>query len=230
MTGVTGRGAQRQRVRVPQHPRRLWAAVFAIPAGAVGTLFLLGMLVAHDQLEGLPTARVKRGDVAITVDEPGVVSASSERVETQVGAPDLARVHVGSRTQIRLEAVPGVVFEGRVASVSAVARERRSRSTGLPTGIEVFDVVVDPLERDPRLRAGLAAGVQILVSEFPGALYVPIGGIFLDDLDRPTVYVRTGRWAEARPVELVASDDRVAVLGSGVEEGDEILIALPPAE
>jgi hypothetical protein len=39
-----------------------------------------------------------------------------------------------------------------------------------------------------------------------------------------------GRWAEARSVELVASDDRVAVLGSGVEEGDEILVALPLGE
>jgi len=227
---VTARGAQRRGVRVPQYPRRLWTLVFAIPAGAVGALFLLGMLVAHDELEGLPTARVKRGDVAITVDEPGVISASSERVETQIGAADLARVHVGSRAQIRLDGVLGVVFEGRVASVAAEAREKRSRRTGLPTGIEVFDVVVEPLERDPRLSAGLPAGVQILVSEHPGVLYVPVGAIFLDDLDRPTVYVRTGRWAEAHSVELVASDDRVAVLGSGVEEGDEILIALPPGE
>jgi hypothetical protein len=188
------------------------------------------MLVAHDELEGLPTARVRRGDVAITVDEPGVIADSSQRIETQIGAADLARVRPESRAEIRLDEVPGVVFAGRVVSVAAVAREKLSRATGLPTGIEVFDVVVEPLEPDARLRAGLAAGVQILVSEYPGALYVPVGAIFLDDLDRPTVYVRTGRWAEARPVEVVASDDRVAVLGSGVEEGDEILIALPPDE
>jgi multidrug efflux pump subunit AcrA (membrane-fusion protein) len=217
-------------VRVPLHPRRLWAAVFGIPAAAVGVLFLLGMLVAHDELEGLPTTRVRRGDVAITVDEPGVVADSSQRVETQIGAADLARVHPESRAEIRLDGLPGVVFAGRVVSVAAAAREKLSRATGLPTGIEVFDVVVEPLERDARLRAGLAAGVQILVSEHPGALYVPVGAIFLDDLDRPTVYVRTGRWAEARPVEVVARDDRVAVLGSGVEEGDEILTALPPGE
>ena len=126
--------------------------------------------------------------------------------------------------------VPGIVFVGRVASIAAEARERRSRSTGLPTGIRVFDVVVEPLESDPRLRAGLPASVQILVSEHAGVLYVPIDAIFLDDLDRPTVYVRTGRWAEARSVELIASDDRVAIFASGVEEGDELLIALPPAD
>ena len=41
----------------------------------------------------------------------------------QVGAPDLARVRPAGRARIRLEAVPGVVFEGRVASVAEVARE-----------------------------------------------------------------------------------------------------------
>jgi hypothetical protein len=188
------------------------------------------MLVAHDELEGLPTARVRRGDVAITIDEPGVVSASSQRIETQVGAGDHARVRPDVRAQIRLAALPGVAFEGRVVSVAAVAREKRSASTGQPTGIEVFDVAIEPVERDPRLRAGLAADVQILVSEHAGVLYVPVGAIFLDDLERPMVYVRTGRWAEARSVELLDSDDRVAVLGAGVEEGDEILTALPPGE
>lgn len=227
---MTARRAQRGTIRVAQYPRRLWALVFAIPAAAVGSLFLLGMLVSHDELEGLPTVRVKRGDVVITVDEPGVVAAGGERVDTQIGAADTARVHVDSRAQIRLDEVPGAVFEGRVASVAREARERRSRTSGLPTGIEVFDVVVEPLERDPRLRAGLPAAVQILVSEYPGVLYVPVGAVFLDDLDRPTVYVRTGRWAEARSVELVTSDDRIAVLGAGVEEGDEILIALPPVD
>jgi hypothetical protein len=204
--------------------------VFGVPAASVGALFLAGMLVAHESLEGLPTARVRRGDVAIAIDEPGRIAASGGRVETQIGAADLARVRAESRAEIRLDSAPGVVFAGRVASVAEVAREKVSRETGLPTGIEVFDVIIEPLAQDPRLRAGEPTGVRFLVSEHHAALYVPVAGVFLDELERPTVYLRTGRWAEARPVELVASDDRVAVLASGVEEGDEILIALPSAE
>ena len=218
------------RNRVLRESPRRWALVFAIPGTLVASLFLLGMFVGRDELAGLPTARVRRGDVAITIDEPGLVVATSGRIETQIAASDRARVGPENRARIHLDGLPGVVFEGRVEQVSAVAREKRAHRTGLPTGIEVFDVSVAPLERDPRLREGLAAAVEILVSEHPGALYVPVSGIFLDDEDRPTVYVRSGRWAEARPVDLVASDDRVAVLGAGVEEGDEILVALPPAD
>jgi len=204
--------------------------VFGVPATSLGALFLAGMLVGHEALEGLPTARVRRGDVAIAIDEPGRIADSGGRIETQVGAADLSRVRPEGRAEIRLESAPGVVFQGRVTSVASVAREKLSRATGLPTGIEVFDVVVEPLAQDARLHAGAATGVRFLVSEHHAALYVPVAGVFLDDLERPTVYLRTGRWAEARPVELVASDDRVAVLASGVEEGDEILIALPQAE
>jgi len=211
-----------------ESPRR-WALVFGIPAALVGSLFLFGMFIGHDDLAELPTARVRRGDVAIAIDEPGLVTEAGLRVETQVGAADRARVHPGSRARIHLDPLPGVVVEGRVETVANVAREKRSHLTGLPTGIEVFDVSVVPIQGDTRLREGLATSVEILVSEHPGALYVPVSGIFLDGQDRPTVYVRSGRWAEARPVELVASDDRVAVLGSGVQEGDEILVALPPA-
>jgi hypothetical protein len=215
--------------RVLRESPRRWALVLGIPAGSVGLLFLLGMFVGHDELTGLPTARVRRGDVAITIDEPGLITASSGRIDTQIGTADRARVAAASRARIHLDSLPGVVFEGRVDQVSEVAREKRSRMTGLPTGIEVFDVSVAPVERDARLREGLAAAVEILVSEHPAALYVPVSGVFLDEQDHPTVYVRSGRWAEARPVEILASDDRVAVLGSGVEEGDEILVALPPA-
>ena len=210
-------------------PRR-WALAFGIPAALVGSLFLFGMFVGHDELAGLPTARVRRGDVAITIDEPGVVATPSGLIETQIGAADRERVRPASRARIHLDSLPGVVIEGRVEMVSDAPREKRSHRTGLPTGIEVYDVSVAPVERDPRLHEGLVAAVEILVSEHPSSLYVPVSGIFLDGEDRPTVYVRSGRWAEARTVELLASDDRVAVLGAGVEEGDEILVALPPAD
>jgi len=227
---VGGRRAQRRGTRAVGAPLSRWAACFGVPASAVVLLGLVGLLSPHDQIEGLPTARVMRGDVSITIDEPGVVAGPGLRVETQVGAVDLARVRPGGRALIHLPTAPGAAIEAHIASVAQAAREKVSRLTGQPTGIEVFDVVVEPLARDPRLRAGLAASVEILVSEHRGVLYVPVAAVFLDELERPTVYVRTGRWAEAREVELLVKSDRVAVLSAGVEEGDEILIELPPVQ
>jgi len=47
---LASRAAHQRRTRVPSYPRRLWALVFGIPASGVGALFLVGMLVAHDEL------------------------------------------------------------------------------------------------------------------------------------------------------------------------------------
>ena len=227
MGGSRARG--RRAAAIGASPGR-WAACFALAASGVALLGLVGLLSSHDQLEGLPTARVMRGDVAITIDEPGVVAGRGLIVETQINVADRQRVHSGARALIHLPSDPGAALEGRVASIAPAAREKLARATGAPTGIEVYDVEVAPLARDPRLRSGVQASVEIMVSEHRGVLYVPVAAVFVDELDRPTVYVRNGRWAEAREVELLVKSDRVAVLSSGVREGDEILIELPPGE
>jgi HlyD family secretion protein len=154
---------------------------------------------------------------------------STMRVETQIGEADLSRVQPGTTARLRVDAYPDAVFAGRVASVSSLARERVSRITGMPTGAKVFDVAVEPVEQDARLRPGLSATVEILVSQHPDALYLPLAAVFLDDLDHSVVYRRGGAGAEPRAVELAASNDRVAVIASGVGEGEEVLLGLPPA-
>jgi hypothetical protein len=102
-----------------------------------------------------------------------------------------------------------------------------SRLTGKPLGIKVFDVTVEVEGGDERLRPGLTATVEILVSEHSEALYVPVAAVFVDELDRVVVYRRRGGSVEARSVVLGGSTDRVAIIESGLEEGDEILLAAP---
>ena len=70
---------------------------------------------------------------------------------------------------------------------------------------------------------------QVLVSENPGVLYVPVAGVFVDELEQTVVYVKRGGRAEKRPVVLGGSTDRVAIVESGVEEGAEVLLDPPQA-
>jgi multidrug resistance efflux pump len=82
---------------------------------------------------------------------------SKMRAETQISEHDLARVHVGSRAELRLEAYPDAVFEGEVVRIGSLARRMVSRLTGKPLGIKVFDVTVEVEGGDERLRPGLTA-------------------------------------------------------------------------
>jgi RND family efflux transporter MFP subunit len=152
---------------------------------------------------------------------------ASMTAETEISEYDLAKIRVGSHTELRLEAYPQTAFAGRVTRIASLARQKISRATGKPMGLKVFDVSVEVLDRDERLRPGLTTRVEILVNEHPDALYVPVAGVFVDELDRLVAYLRNGGAWQARPLELGGSTDRVAIVASGLEEGDEIALVRP---
>ena len=148
-------------------------------------------------------------------------------VDTEISEFDLAKVRVASRAELRLEAYPEVVFAGEVVHVGSLARHKISKVTNRPTGLKVFDVTIKVLDQDDRLKSGLSTTVDILVSEHADALFVPLAAVFVDDLDRTVVYRRNGGAVEERLVELGGSTDRIAIVDSGLEEGDEVLLAPP---
>ncbi len=152
---------------------------------------------------------------------------SSMMVDAEISEFDLGKLRVGSRAELRLDAYPELRFQGEVVSVGALARQKISRVTGKPTGVKVFDVTVRVQGDDERLKPGLSASVEILVSEHPAALYLPLAAIFVDELDRTVVYRRDRRGVEERVVELGGSTDRIAIVSRGLAEGDEVLLAAP---
>jgi HlyD family secretion protein len=152
---------------------------------------------------------------------------SSMRVDTEISEFDLAKVQLGSPVALRLDAYSDVVFRGEVASIASLARRKISRVTGRPIGVKVFDVTISVLDDDERLKPGLSSTVEILVSDEADVTYVPIAGVFLDELDRTVVYVWEDGEVRQQAVEVSGSTDRVAIIASGVEDGQEILLDRP---
>jgi HlyD family secretion protein len=152
---------------------------------------------------------------------------SSMIVDAEISEFDLGKVQPGNRAELRLDAYPDARFTGEVVAVGALARQKISRITGKATGVKVFDVQVKVLEDDERLKPGLSTTVDFLVSEHAGALYVPLAAVFLDELDRTVAWVKNGRGAEERVVELGGSTDRIAIVTKGLAEGDEVLLVAP---
>jgi HlyD family secretion protein len=152
---------------------------------------------------------------------------SSMIVETEISEFDLGKVQVGSQAELRLDAYPEARFRGEVIAVGSLARQKISRITGKATGVKVFDVKLEVLDDDERLRPGLSTTVDFLVSERAGALYLPLSAVFMDELDRTVVYVKSARGTEERLVELGGSTDRIAIVEKGLAEGDEVLLVQP---
>jgi multidrug efflux pump subunit AcrA (membrane-fusion protein) len=149
------------------------------------------------------------------------------RVDAEISEFDLAKVRVGSPVELRLDAYADVVFRGEVARVSSLARQKISKVSGQPIGVKVFDVTIAVTDQDERLKPGLSTTVEILVSENPDVLYVPVAAVFLDEQDQAVVYVKDGGRPVKRPVTLGGSTDRLAIVESGVKAGEELLLDLP---
>ena len=152
---------------------------------------------------------------------------SSMRVDTEVSEFDVAKVRVGAPVELNLDAYPDSVFRGEVSAVAALARPKISKVSGQAIGVKIFDVSIKVLDQDERLKPGLSTTVQILVSENPNVLYLPVAGIFVDELEKTVVYVKREGRAEKRLVTLAGSTDRVAIVESGVDDGAEILLDQP---
>lgn len=156
-----------------------------------------------------------------------VPDISSMVVDAEISEFDLSKVKIGNPAELRLDAYPDAVFRGEVARVSALARRKISKVTEKPTGLKVFDVTIKVLDQDDRLKPGLTSTVDILVSDHEDVLYVPVAGVFLDDLDETVVYVEGADGVEARPVTIEQSSERIAIVSSGVSEGEKVLLSVP---
>jgi multidrug efflux pump subunit AcrA (membrane-fusion protein) len=85
------------------------------------------------------------------------------RVESNdISDLDIGRVRIGQAVAVTLDALPGRIFHGTVASISPVASESR--------GYKVFDVAVDLREGiESGLRWGMDAKIEILSGASPAA-------------------------------------------------------------
>jgi RND family efflux transporter MFP subunit len=154
---------------------------------------------------------------------------SSMLVDTEISEVDLSRIKVGLPVEIRLDAYPDAVFKGELKSIADLARRKISRVTGKLTGAKVFSVTVKVVDQDVRLKPGLSATAEIIVNEHENALYVPLEAVFVDEQDRTIAYVKKRGSIEARPIVIQESNDRVAVIKEGLQEGEELLLDRPPA-
>jgi RND family efflux transporter MFP subunit len=152
---------------------------------------------------------------------------TSMRVDAEISEFDLAKVSVGSPVELRLDAYPEASFRGEVESIASLARQKISRISGKAIGVKIFDVSIEVLDEDERLRPGLSTTAEILVSENQDVLFVPVAAVFVNERDETVVYIRDEESVRTQAVELGGSTERLAIVRSGVEEGDQVLLAPP---
>jgi len=181
--------------------------------------FRQGKWVDADDAERalVPGGQVQPRQAVLTVIAPGKLA-----VRAGVPEKDLARVPAAAGARIVPKAFPDAPLPGKVRSVSP-----------LPVAPGRFEAVVDMLDEQPRLAAGMEAEVRVTADQRAEVLAVPRKAVFTDDFDdgRRYVLVSAGGGKEPlkRPVTIGRSNDELIEVTAGLSVGEEILLEKPPA-
>ena len=164
-----------------------------------------------------------------------VVDLSKMAVFADLNQVDSQMVQMGAPVRVQLDAYPDVQFEGRVASVGAMAKSGGGGGLRGPPGssgsrdqwVKQVAIEIEILGQDERVSPDLSASADILVEELDDALVIPRAAIESRGGSR-FVWVRAGEAFAEREVQLGSISDTQAVVLSGLSEGEEIA-GQPPA-
>jgi HlyD family secretion protein len=170
--------------------------------------------------DGMSVPEYRDGDQA----QPGSVIARvldpvAMELVAKVGEVERGSVQIGQQAEIRLDALPGAIFHGKVKIASGAPSSRFWESA------RKFDITLEITDGDSRLRPGFSAEVIFLGTPQKNVLCLPRSAIFKKD-DKPIVYVKSGSGFEAKPVKIITeTESRVAI--DGLKEGTEVALVNP---
>lgn len=168
--------------------------------------------------------RVRQGEMVVVglQNQPGttlmtVSDLSEVNAEVKVAEAEVLQLKVGQPAEVSLEALAGRRFPGRVLEIGASALP----VTGTTAAAREFRVVVRLEGPVDTLRPGLTCDAEILTSETPEALVVPLQAVVL----------RTDANGTERSGVFVIRDDRVTFVPvtTGAIGGVDVAIQGVPA-
>lgn len=145
-------------------------------------------------------------------------------VDVSLHETKLDNVRVGQTVLVKVDAIPGQIFEGTVDFVAAVADSGSWMSN---PNQRLYKTEVTLKVATPEMRPGMSCEVEILVEDLDDVLHVPRQSVYLDGRQTVVFTPREGQ-VVSRKVEVGLDNSKWVVIKSGLQEGDVVLLS-PPA-
>ena len=168
---------------------------------------------------------------------------SQMRVKTYVNEVDVDKLEPGQRALVRMDALPGPVFEGEITHIATLGHEREG-----DRNVKIFDVQIGLDKEDRRLKPGMSAAAEIIIETVPAQpqavesdsvqpppveeeftgypLYIPLDAVFEKD-GKTLVYVVSGGDSEEREIVLGPRNDNYVIVQSGLGLDDHVALRDP---
>jgi cobalt-zinc-cadmium efflux system membrane fusion protein len=143
-----------------------------------------------------------------------VADLSTLWIESDLFEKDIGKIKVDAHASVTVSAYPGVVFNGRLTYISSTMN-KESRT------VKARVEVPNP---DGRLKPEMFATAAIHTASSTKALMVPEDAVLLLQ-GQPTVFVAEKDGFEPRAVEVGERVQGYAVLKSGVEAGESVVVS-----
>jgi HlyD family secretion protein len=192
-------------------------------------------------IDGIITSlRVEEGEIALigTMNNPGTVlmtiaDLSVMEVEVQVDETDVVGVQLGQSANVKVDAFPETVFQGKVTEIGSSAIQKVTTSTTTEEAKD-FKVVTTLENPSKKLKPGLSASADIITSEKKDAIAVPIAALVIKEeegkskssaqkKDLEGVYIVENGRAKFQPVTKGITGGMMIEITSGLSENQEIV-------
>lgn len=164
-------------------------------------------------ISGVVAQRMAKVGNLIQLNSPVFRIVDTTRLEATLNVPEreIATMRAGAPVSMTADALPGRVFEGRIARVSPV----------VDAGSGTFRVVCT-FDPDPLLRPGMFGRIAVMFDQRTDVLTVPRVAL-LEDQGEPAVFlVREGK-ALRTPVQLGYLSGELVEIRSGLAPGDAVV-------
>ena len=185
----------------------------------------LVMLAAQTGVQG-DTRPLRTGDYAPQGREvASIVSLKRMEVKLELNQAEITQVRMGQEAEVTIDALPGKVLKGKIASIGQTARRPpvQGWSSGLSSAATFPVTIALPPIGKALIRPGMRASVRIVSRKVANALTVPTGCIFKHE-GHPVVFVeREGAFVPTQ-VTLGDSNREYTAVTKGLREGDRIAL------
>ena len=178
-----------------QEERVEWTTVIAPMSGTITRLN-----VEEGEIVTSGRSAFSQGPAILTI-----ADLSRMVVKTRINEVDIAKIELGQRVEIRVDAYRDKVFEGRVSEIAPSAYTPDPRGGQQGDGTITFEVMIEVVGSPPELLPGMSADVDIIVMEDGNVLQLPIDSVI--DSEVLTVKVNV----PSNSIDRFKSDQEVEV-------------------
>ena len=162
-------------------------------------------------------ANVRERQAIVRLPDPSLM-----QVKCKVNESRVTLIGEGMPVKIRVDAIPGLKLNGRVKKVNRYAEPGSFFSSSIKEYATIIEIIDPPEE----IRTGMTAEAQIFVEQLDEATQIPIQGLYEHGGEMYTLVQQGPDEFETRKVEIGATNDTMASIKSGLEEGDTVILNL----